>query len=147
MKTRLFTPGPVMVPEKVLLKMAEPIFHHRTPRYEALFAAINKNTSELYFERVNFDRDFAERLEAKGNHIILSEEPNEKEFAKDFFKCKWCDHKEVCHEFEEPEKNCRTCEYSDLEMEGKWSCSKKEKQIPEGLQRKGCSMYVKGWGL
>ncbi len=37
MKTRLFTPGPVMVPEKAMLKMAEPIFHHRTPEYEALF--------------------------------------------------------------------------------------------------------------
>ena len=37
MKMRLFTPGPVMVPEKVLLKMAEPIFHHRTPEYERLF--------------------------------------------------------------------------------------------------------------
>lgn len=40
MKTRLFTPGPVMVPEKVLLKMAEPVFHHRTPEYEALFEDI-----------------------------------------------------------------------------------------------------------
>jgi aspartate aminotransferase-like enzyme len=29
-----------MVPEKVLLKMAEPVFHHRTPEYEALFEDI-----------------------------------------------------------------------------------------------------------
>ena len=48
MKTRLFTPGPVMVPEKVLLKMAEPIFHHRTPRYETLFAEINKKLKQLF---------------------------------------------------------------------------------------------------
>ena len=48
MKTRLFTPGPVMVPEKVMLKMAEPVFHHRTPRYEALFAGINTKLKQLF---------------------------------------------------------------------------------------------------
>ena len=48
MKTRLFTPGPVMVPEKVLLKMAEPIFHHRTPQYEGLFAEVNGKLKKLF---------------------------------------------------------------------------------------------------
>ncbi|MBT4483161.1 MAG: alanine--glyoxylate aminotransferase family protein [Candidatus Latescibacteria bacterium] len=48
MKTRLFTPGPVMVPEKVLLKMAEPVFHHRTPEYENLFAKINEKLKKFF---------------------------------------------------------------------------------------------------
>ncbi len=48
MKTRLFTPGPVMVPEKVLLKMAEPIFHHRTPRYENLFREVSAKLKKLF---------------------------------------------------------------------------------------------------
>ncbi|MFA6471783.1 MAG: alanine--glyoxylate aminotransferase family protein [Candidatus Latescibacterota bacterium] len=48
MKTRLFTPGPVMVPEKVLLKMAEPIIHHRTPEYEVLFADICAKLRKLF---------------------------------------------------------------------------------------------------
>jgi len=48
MKTRLFTPGPVMVPEKVLLKMAEPVFHHRTPEYEVLFADICGKLKKLF---------------------------------------------------------------------------------------------------
>lgn len=48
MKTRLYSPGPVMVPEKVLLKMAEPVFHHRTPEYEALFADINKKLKSFF---------------------------------------------------------------------------------------------------
>ena len=48
MKTRLFTPGPVMVPEKVLLKMAEPIFHHRTPQYENLFAEVTLKLKKLF---------------------------------------------------------------------------------------------------
>ena len=48
MKARLFTPGPVMVPENVLLKTAEPVFHHRTPRYEALFAEITAKLKQLF---------------------------------------------------------------------------------------------------
>jgi len=36
-KRRLFTPGPVEVPPRVLLAMAQPILHHRTGEFEALF--------------------------------------------------------------------------------------------------------------
>jgi hypothetical protein len=32
-KKRLFTPGPTPVPETVMLKMAEPIIHHRHPEF------------------------------------------------------------------------------------------------------------------
>ena len=35
-KERLFTPGPTMVPEDVLLEMARPIAHHRTGWYRDL---------------------------------------------------------------------------------------------------------------
>lgn len=48
MKTRLFTPGPVMVPGRVLLKMAEPIFHHRTPQYEELFADVSAKLKKVF---------------------------------------------------------------------------------------------------
>ena len=53
MKTRLFTPGPVMVPEKTLLKMAEPIFHHRTPQYENLFADVNSKLKRFFLTEGN----------------------------------------------------------------------------------------------
>ncbi len=33
MKKRLFTPGPISVPEDVLLEMAKPMIHHRTPEF------------------------------------------------------------------------------------------------------------------
>jgi len=36
MKKRLFTPGPISVPEEVLLEMAKPIIHHRTPEFLAI---------------------------------------------------------------------------------------------------------------
>jgi len=48
MKKRLFTPGPTPVPETVMLKMAEPIIHHRNPEFIEIFARINNNLKYLF---------------------------------------------------------------------------------------------------
>ncbi len=48
MKRRLFTPGPTPVPERVLLKMAEPIIHHRKPEYRAIASRVNANLGVLF---------------------------------------------------------------------------------------------------
>ena len=47
-KKYLLAPGPTPVPESVLLAMAQPIFHHRTPQFEALFAATQKSLQALF---------------------------------------------------------------------------------------------------
>ena len=47
-KRRLFTPGPTPVPEKVMLKMAEPIIHHRSPEFNEVFGRVNKNLQYLF---------------------------------------------------------------------------------------------------
>jgi serine---pyruvate transaminase len=48
MKRRLFTPGPTPVPEQALLRMAEPIIHHRTPEYRAIAARVNANLRTVF---------------------------------------------------------------------------------------------------
>lgn len=48
MKKRLFTPGPTPVPEQVMLKMAEPIIHHRHPEFQELFTRVNANLQYLF---------------------------------------------------------------------------------------------------
>ena len=48
MKSRLFTPGPTPVPEKVSLRMAEPIIHHRSPEFRELFARVNTNLQYVF---------------------------------------------------------------------------------------------------
>ncbi|HLX12227.1 MAG TPA: alanine--glyoxylate aminotransferase family protein [Bacteroidota bacterium] len=47
-KKRLFTPGPTPVPERVMLKMAEPIIHHRNPEFGEIFSRVNKNLQYLF---------------------------------------------------------------------------------------------------
>jgi aspartate aminotransferase-like enzyme len=48
MKQYLFAPGPTPVPPAVLLAMAQPMIHHRTPEYEALFADVRRDLRLLF---------------------------------------------------------------------------------------------------
>ena len=47
-KYQLMAPGPTPVPSQVLLAMARPIIHHRTPEYEALFTEVRTGLASLF---------------------------------------------------------------------------------------------------
>ena len=48
LKKRLFTPGPTPVPESVMLRMAEPIIHHRHVEFTDLFSRLHDNLQYLF---------------------------------------------------------------------------------------------------
>ena len=47
-KYQLMAPGPTPVPSQVLLAMAQPIIHHRTAEYEALFSEVRDGLKRLF---------------------------------------------------------------------------------------------------
>ncbi len=47
-KYYLMAPGPTPVPSNVLLAMAQPMIHHRTPEYEALFIEVRAGLKRLF---------------------------------------------------------------------------------------------------
>ena len=47
-KYQLMAPGPTPVPPNVLLAMAQPMIHHRTPEYEALFIEVRAGLKRLF---------------------------------------------------------------------------------------------------
>lgn len=47
-KNYLIAPGPTPVPSRVALAMAQPIIHHRTPQFSAVFAETKALLKELY---------------------------------------------------------------------------------------------------
>ena len=47
-KIRLLTPGPTPVPERLSLRMAQPIVHHRSPEFEAVFARVRDGLQWLF---------------------------------------------------------------------------------------------------
>ncbi len=48
MKSYLFAPGPTPVPERVLLRMAMPIIHHREEAFEAVFEEVREGLKYLF---------------------------------------------------------------------------------------------------
>ncbi len=47
-KRYLLAPGPTAIPPEVLLKMAEPIIHHRNPMFEEVVAEVRENLKYLF---------------------------------------------------------------------------------------------------
>jgi aspartate aminotransferase-like enzyme len=47
-KYQLMAPGPTPVPARVALAMAQPMIHHRTPEYEALFADVRAGLKGVF---------------------------------------------------------------------------------------------------
>lgn len=47
-KTRLLTPGPTPIPDRVRLAMAREMIHHRKPDFTAIMARVNKGLAELF---------------------------------------------------------------------------------------------------
>jgi hypothetical protein len=92
----------------------------------AMYAAENKNTSELYFEWVHFDAEEFARLRARAERVITANEPPLR-IGNDpsYFVCKWCDHHAICHGAQAPAVSCRTCAHSTAELDGesRWSCT------------------------
>lgn len=63
----------------------------------ALFVVYNKDTSELYFERIKYDESIAEYYIGRGKDIVCNELKPERAYNdKKYYKCRFCDHSEEC---------------------------------------------------
>ena len=91
------------------------------------FIAVNKNTDDIYMERIKLDPAEALALLAKAGEVIWSDKPPEK-LSNDpaWWECKFCDYHAICHRGKPPEVNCRTCAHATPEKggDGLWSCAK-----------------------
>ena len=108
----------------------------------ALYAAVNKNTDELHLELVSFDPTQYQRYLDRSAMIIDAKEPPPKlNQSPGWFKCKFCDQKDVCHGDALPARNCRTCVNAQVVDNGRWVCLLKQEEIDGARQRLGCDNY------
>lgn len=110
------------------------VYMKHTELQRAYYLAKNKNTDELYGERIKYDDEAYDTLIKKAERIITSDKPPIR-INKDpaHFECKWCDHAELCHGTDAPEVNCRTCAHSTPMMDGdeqRWHCAHHDTNIP-----------------
>ena len=111
----------------------------------ALYVAVDKNTDELYSERIKFDLTHFEQIQSKGERVIFGDLPPKISEDAKFYVCNFCSHNKVCHGGKVPTLSCRTCVHSTPERkgDGAWTCSKYGgKEIPIDLQRTGCPSHL-----
>lgn len=135
------------------VQVAKPIYYGQCQIYmgkldldKCLFMALDKNTSDIYIEILEFDQDEYERLLRREEDIIdglpISFFPKISNNSS-WYSCKFCSAKQVCHFGEMPDRNCRTCEYSTIESGGRWSCDwHNNKELTYDEQVAGCDHYT-----
>jgi CRISPR/Cas system-associated exonuclease Cas4 (RecB family) len=112
----------------------------------ALYVSVAKDTDEVYTERLHHEPEASEALVAKAVRIITAERPPSR-ISDDpaWFKCKFCDHRKVCHGETLPRRDCRTCAMSVAVMDGEdgaWRCTRWDASIPREGLRQACDDHV-----
>lgn len=119
------------------------VYMHLSGIERAFYLAVDKNTDELYGERVRYDADAALRLMAKAASIIASASPPQR-ISNDpaWFQCRLCDHNAVCHGAAAPERHCRSCLHSTPVDGGEWHCARHNHLLGSDMQRAGCAAHL-----
>ena len=139
--------------QKVGVQKAKPLHYAQMMVYmglthvdRALYLARNKDTDELYAERVRYDAQAFKAIMSRAERIITSIQPPERCAGRsDDFRCKMCDARELCWHCGAsavplPAKGCKTCCHATPEMDGvgRWSCAKGA----GGVGFIGCKMHL-----
>jgi len=92
-------------------------YMHLTGMTRSLYLAVNKDTDDLYSERIRYCKAFAEGLIEKAERVITATSPPERAFnRRDYYECGWCDAQSICWGPVSPEPalpvpslSCRQC--------------------------------------
>lgn len=111
----------------------------------ALYFAVCKDDDRIYTERVELDKQEAQRLTDKAHRIIESDRmPPPLSTDPTWFECKFCAAHDLCHGSKlAKQSNCRTCAHSTPLSDGTWHCAHWDSVIPGAdAQLAGCDEHV-----
>ena len=121
------------------------LYLHWSGMTRAFYLAVNKNTDELYTERVRYDEKIVRLLLDTAQTVVNSPVPLDRISEKpDWYACKFCDHRATCHQGKPAATTCRSCVHSTPEMDGhgSWSCARHGVRLTTEAQHKGCSDHL-----
>ena len=73
------------------------LYMHLSGMTRALYLAVDKDTDELYSERVRYNQEEALSLMDRAKRIIESSSPPERIATReDYYECSWCAAKSIC---------------------------------------------------
>jgi hypothetical protein len=92
----------------------------------AYYFAIYKDTDDIYGERVKFDRAYAEQLREKARIVTTAVVPPVRlNDNPEYYQCRYCDFKDICHGKRIPDVSCRTCAHATPNIAtGKFDCGR-----------------------
>jgi hypothetical protein len=108
----------------------------------ALYFAVNKNTDELYSERLVFHARVFEDARDRALTILQSANPPPRLESDN---CVFCDHREACLIGHVPLVHCRTCLHAHPVLEGdggRWVCGQDGHELRYEAQRVGCEHHL-----
>lgn len=115
-----------------------------------LYLAVNKDTDELYAERIHFDKQYFDDTMERAERIIMAGSPPQRAFPRqDYFECKWCDANAICWGSSEsalpiPSISCRQCCHATPTMDGNatWKCERHKRGLSATCQDSACGDHL-----
>lgn len=124
------------------------LYMHLENVTRCLYLVVNKNTDELFAERVRYDAKFCFELLIRIERIIgENRAPSKIAENADKYPCVMCNHKSVCHGETFGRNTCRTCIHATpvIDHESKdatWLCERFGKTLSIKEQREGCPAHL-----
>ena len=134
------------------VKKAKPLHHTQIQLYmhilgygRGFYYVKCADTQEYWSERVEYDATFCIRLLAHLDRIIFNDDPPSR-ISEDpeFFVCRLCKHRAICHLGAMPRVSCRTCIHFHPERDGDCHISCQSWSKPLGIeeQRSACPVHL-----
>lgn len=109
----------------------------------AIYFSVCKETDEIYSERVEFDKHVFSSYRQLAKDLILTTEPPERiNESADFYVCRMCRYRQVCHGEVMPHRSCRSCKNGYATEDGYWNCALHNRILSYSEQKEGCSEYA-----
>ena len=86
---------------------------------KCVFVALNKDTSEVLVDVINYSEPFAASQMERVYNIVEAEEMPD---GVNDYRCNFCIHRELCKGEKVTEINCRTCAHINV-IDGEFSCA------------------------
>lgn len=99
-------------------------YMHLRNRTRALYLFVDKDTDEVWSERVEYDVKFATGLMLRAEAIVYGDRPPSRMRDDMGFPCTFCDHKGHCFESRPARRTCRTCIHATPVRGGQWVCDR-----------------------
>lgn len=93
--------------------------------------------------RTDANPTYAAQLITKAGDIIQAARPPERISDRpDWWECRFCDHRAVCHGGEMPsERHCRSCIHASPVSDGRWHCALHDASLVQSEQEEGCKAH------